>query len=57
MDWADYKVAEHEKAIGKGRRAESETTPVVDGALHKFVGMIYPYNMKEVFEEGFRKVR
>lgn len=35
----------------------SEMTPVLDGGLRGFAGLIFPYNMKDVFEKGFRKVR
>jgi len=48
-------LEEDENTIGKGWRAEMQPT-LVDGGLRRFVGSIYPYNAKNVFEKGFRKV-
>ena len=50
-------VGEEEDATGKGRRMESDMTPVVDSGVRKFLGLIYSCNTKELFEKGFRKVR
>lgn len=34
----------------------SEMIPVLDSGLRGFVRLIYPYDMKDMFEKGFRKV-
>ena len=43
-------------ATGTGRRVEGGRIPIVDVGIHRYVSSIYPRNMKDAFERGYRKV-
>ena len=49
-------LEEDRNTLGKGHRAHNMTTPTVDSGFYRFVGPVYPYNMKDVFKKGFRQV-